>query len=77
MHGETVVNHQAGATEQRILHLETADPQRTLTFTPCYYSPDIDITWSAFAGTAWQPAELDQPAERRKEFVRPRHPTLI
>ena len=39
--GETVVNFQAGATEQRILHLQTADPQRTPTFTvfpkPDYY----------------------------------------
>jgi hypothetical protein len=39
--GEKVVNYQAGATEQRILHLETADPQRTPTYTvfpkPDYY----------------------------------------
>ena len=27
------MNYQAGATEQRILHLETADPQRTPTYT--------------------------------------------
>ena len=31
--GETIMNYQAGATEQRILHLETADPQRTPTYT--------------------------------------------
>jgi hypothetical protein len=31
--GETVVNYQAGAIEQRILHLQTADPQRTPTYT--------------------------------------------
>jgi hypothetical protein len=31
--GEKIVNYQAGATEQRILHLETADPQRTPTYT--------------------------------------------
>jgi hypothetical protein len=39
--GETVVNYQAGAIEQRILHLQTADPQRTPTYTvfprPDYY----------------------------------------
>ena len=33
VNGETIVNYQAGATEQRILHLETADPQRTPTYT--------------------------------------------
>ena len=82
---EKIVNYQAGTTEQRILHLQTADPQRTPTVTvfpkadyffdasvpDCararprprlrrrepafawnhgYYSPDIDITWSAFVG---------------------------
>ena len=31
--GEKIVNYQAGAIEQRILHLETADPLRTPTFT--------------------------------------------
>jgi hypothetical protein len=31
--GEKVVNYQAGSTEQRILHLQTADPQRTPTYT--------------------------------------------
>ena len=30
---ENIVNYQAGALEQRILHLETADPLRTPTFT--------------------------------------------
>ncbi len=38
---QRIVNYMAGATEQRILHLETADPQRTPTFTvfpkPDYY----------------------------------------
>jgi hypothetical protein len=77
---EPIVNYQAGATEQSILHFETADPLRTPTYTVfpkgdyffnqaaancnsnCipqlprfawdhgYYAPDIDITWSAFAG---------------------------
>jgi len=32
VNGETIMNYQAGATEQRILHLETADPQRTPTY---------------------------------------------
>ena len=30
--GEKIVNYQAGAVEQRILHMETADPLRTPTF---------------------------------------------
>jgi hypothetical protein len=86
VNGEKVINYQAGATEQRILHLQSADPLRTptvtifpkpdyyfdSTFPKCgttstpaascvsvnpgfawnhgYYSPDIDITWSALAG---------------------------
>jgi hypothetical protein len=51
--GETVVNYQAGATEQRLLHLQTADPQRTPTFTvfpkPDYY---FDPAAPACAGAA-------------------------
>jgi hypothetical protein len=51
--GETIVNYQAGATEQRILHLETADPQRTPTFTvfpkPDYY---FDNAAPACAGSS-------------------------
>jgi hypothetical protein len=39
--GETLVNYQAGDVEQRILHMQTADPQRTPTYTvfpkPDYY----------------------------------------
>ena len=39
--GEKIVNYQAGATEQRILHMQTADPLRTPTYTifpkPDYY----------------------------------------
>jgi hypothetical protein len=31
--GETLVNYQAGATEQRILHMQTADPGRTPSYT--------------------------------------------
>jgi hypothetical protein len=39
--GETVINYQAGAVEQRILHMQTADPLRTPSYTifpkPDYY----------------------------------------
>ena len=94
---EPIVNYQAGATEQRILHLETADPLRTPTVTvfpkpdyffdaaspacgtssnpaaDCvrvnpafawnhgYYSPDIDITWSSFAGPGVGARGVDGP----------------
>jgi hypothetical protein len=51
--GERIVNYQAGATEQRILHLETADPQRTPTFSvfpkPDYY---FDNAAPACAGSS-------------------------
>ena len=72
---EKIVKYQAGALEQRILHMQTNDPLRTPTYTifPMpdyffsttgpnvsintgfawdhgYYSPNIDITWSAIAG---------------------------
>ncbi len=54
--GEKVVNYQAGATEQRILHLMTADPQRNPTFTlfpkPDYYLDPFGIT----CGTSTNPA---------------------
>jgi hypothetical protein len=49
--GEKVVNYQAGATEQRILHLMTADPQRNPTFTvfpkPDYYLDPTGIDCAA------------------------------
>ena len=51
--GEKVVNYQAGATEQRILHLETADPQRNPTYTifpkPDYY---LDPTGTSCGSSA-------------------------
>jgi hypothetical protein len=54
--GERVVNYQAGATEQRILHLETSDPQRNPTFTlfpkPDYYLDPTGIN----CGTSANPA---------------------
>jgi len=88
--GEKVVQYQAGAAEQRILHLQTGDPLRTPTYTifpkpdyffcqsaslsSCpagvtingrfawnhgYYAPDIDITWTAFAGPGVQALGVD------------------
>ena len=106
VNGETVVNYQAGATEQRILHLQTADPQRTPTYTlfpkpdyyfdaknpacatsanpaaDCvtvnsafawnhgYYSPDIDITWSSFAGPGVKRLGVDGPQPKNSPAVK-------
>jgi hypothetical protein len=103
---ERIINYQAGATEQRILHLETADPLRTPTLTvfpkpdyffgtapaacatsatpakDCvsvnpsfawnhgYYSPDIDITWSSFAGPGVQARGVDGPQPASSPAVR-------
>jgi hypothetical protein len=51
--GETLVNYQAGAVEQRILHMQTADPLRTPTYTifpkPDYY---FDSTFPKCAASA-------------------------
>jgi hypothetical protein len=94
---EKIVDFQADATEQRILHLQTADPLRTptdvvfpkpdyyfdttypkcgTTSTPAsscvsvyssyawnhgYYSPNIDITWTAFAGPGVERDGIDGP----------------
>jgi hypothetical protein len=91
--GGKIVKYQAGSVEQKILHLQTADPLRTPTYTlfpapdyyfcqsasltSCpkgvtiyskyawnhgYYSPDIDITWSAFAGPGVRAGGVDGPA---------------
>ncbi|HEU5269477.1 MAG TPA: hypothetical protein VFU36_06080, partial [Jatrophihabitans sp.] len=51
VNGEKIVNYQAGATEQRILHMQTSDPLRTPTYTvfpkPDYYfsttGPNVSI----------------------------------
>jgi hypothetical protein len=83
--GERIVDYQAGAVEQRVLHMQTADPLRTPTYTifprpdyyfattgPSviyprfawnhgYYSPNIDITWSAFAGPGVANRGVDGP----------------
>jgi hypothetical protein len=98
---EKVTNYLAGKNEQRVLHIESADPLRTPTFalfpkpdyffgasncTPTcvqlsprfawdhgYYSPDIDITWAAFAGPhvfrhgVDGPSESDSPAVMNPE----------
>jgi hypothetical protein len=104
--GEKVVNYQAGATEERLLHLVTADPQRTPTVTvfpkpdyyfdpaapacagaadpasACvavnskfawnhgYYSPDVDITWSAFVGPGVKRTGVDGPAPANSPAVK-------
>jgi hypothetical protein len=49
--GETIINYQAGAVEQRILHMQTSDPLRTPTYSlfpkPDYYfatsGPNVSI----------------------------------
>jgi hypothetical protein len=103
--GETIANYQAGQTEERILHMETADPQRTPTYSlwpkpdyffdaanpacstsvnpqqDCvtinhgfawdhgYYSPDIDITWSAFVGPGVKKGGIDGPTPSNSPAV--------
>jgi hypothetical protein len=51
--GERIVNYQAGAVEQRILHMQTADPLRTPSYTvfpkPDYY---FDATFPKCAASA-------------------------
>ncbi|HST49549.1 hypothetical protein [Jatrophihabitans sp.] len=83
---ERITNYQAGAIEQRILHLQTSDPLRTPTYTLFpkpdyffstsgpnvsinngfaynhgYYSPNIDVTWSALVGPGVAARGLDGP----------------
>lgn len=83
---EKIVNYQAGALEQRILHMQTADPLRTPTYTVFpkpdyyfstsganvqinpgyaydhgYYSPNINITWSALVGPGVAARGVDGP----------------
>ena len=87
VNGEKITNYQAGATEQRILHLQTADPLRTPTYTLFpkpdyffgtsgpnvsinsafawdhgYYSPNIDVTWSALVGPGVAARGVDGPS---------------
>jgi hypothetical protein len=90
VNGEKITNYQAGAVEQEILHMQTADTLRTPTYTLFpkpdyffstsgpnvsvnssfaydhgYYSPNIDITWSALVGpgVAFRGVDGPQPAE--------------
>ncbi|HLY33658.1 MAG TPA: hypothetical protein VKQ07_03930, partial [Jatrophihabitantaceae bacterium] len=83
---EPITKYQAGALEERVLHIATSDPLRTPTFTlfPMpdyffgtsganvavnssfawdhgYYSPNIDVTWSAFAGPGVANLGVDGP----------------
>jgi hypothetical protein len=84
--GERIVKYQAGAVEQRILHMQTVDPLRTPSYTMFpvpdyffsttgpnvsinpgfaynhgYYSPNIDVTWSSFAGPGVANLGIDGP----------------
>ncbi len=88
VHGEKIVKYQAGAVEERILHMQTADPLRMPSYTmfpvpdyffspsaatPAvsvnpgfaynhgYYSPNIDVTWSSFAGPGVANLGIDGP----------------
>jgi hypothetical protein len=56
--GETLVNYQAGAVEQRILHMQTADPLRTPSYT-IFPKPDyfFDMTFPKCGASANPAAE--------------------
>jgi hypothetical protein len=83
---EKIAAYQAGALEERVLHMQTADPLRLPTYTLFpkpdyffstsgpnisinsgfaydhgYYSPNIDITWVAFAGKGVAVNGVDGP----------------
>jgi hypothetical protein len=88
VNGEHIVKYQAGGVEQRILHMQTADPLRTPSYTMFpvpdyffatsgtpnvsinpffaydhgYYSPNIDVTWSSFAGPGVAVNGIDGPS---------------
>lgn len=57
VNGEQVVNYQAGAVEQRIPHLDTADPPRTPTYTvfpkPDFYFATSGPNVSVHGRYAW------------------------
>jgi hypothetical protein len=84
--GQHIVKYQASALEERVLHMQTADPARFPTYTifPVpdyyfsttganvsvnsafawnhgYYSPNIDVTWAAFAGPGVAANGVDGP----------------
>ncbi len=87
---EHIVKYQAGGVEERILHMQTADPLRKPSYTMFpvpdyffasldptknpnlsinsgfswnhgYYSPNIDVTWSSFAGPGVAVNGIDGP----------------
>ena len=84
---QRIVKYQAGGVEERILHMQTADPLRKPSYTlfPVpdyffattgtpnvsvnssfaynhgYYSPNIDVTWSSFAGPGVAARGIDGP----------------
>jgi hypothetical protein len=83
---EKITRYQAGALEERVLHMQTSDPLRFPTYSlfpkgdyffsttgpPVsinngfaydhgYYSPNIDVTWSAIAGPGVAVNGLDGP----------------
>jgi hypothetical protein len=57
VNGEKIVNYQAGALEQRVLHMQTADPLRTPTYTifpkPDYYFGTSGPNVSVLGRYAW------------------------
>ena len=84
--GQKIVKYQASALEERVLHMQTADPARFPTYTMFpvpdyyfsttganvsinsgfawnhgYYSPNIDVTWAAFAGPGVAVHGVDGP----------------
>ena len=106
---EPITKYQAGALEQRILHMQTSDVLRTPTYTlfPMpdyffgttganvavnagfaydhgYYSPNIDVTWSAFVGPGVaangvdgpQPADGNQPSDPNSTHTVPEASTV-
>jgi hypothetical protein len=88
--GQHIVKYQAGGVEQRILHMQTADPLRTPSYTMFpvpdyffsttgpnilinpsfswnhgYYSPNIDVTWSSFAGPGVAASGINGPTPKQ------------
>jgi hypothetical protein len=106
--GETnqrIVKYQAGGVEERILHMQTADPLRKPSYTmfpvpdwyftdadPAkvpnasinsgyaynhgYYSPNIDVTWSSFAGPGVAVNGIDGPTPAQSNEAQDPNSTL-
>ena len=95
---QRIVKYQAGGVEERILHMQTADPLRKPSYTMFpvpdyffatsgtpnvsvnpsfaynhgYYSPNIDVTWSSFAGPGVAARGIDGPTpEQSNEAADP------